>query len=170
MQIMWVKHQSHDKRPVCRICINLSHIKTSLYGIKILWELGKVGQDYDNSLYFFHPQLPEQYRIDPPSLESKHHHKRKKHKRKAIEKAAEDGGDTGPPAAKAKMPSDAFTFIKHEPPHSHYPSPQAQLGHSFSGSSIVQTTSVIQHSYSTSMGGGRRRHSLSLSLLSCSLI
>lgn len=106
-------------------------------------------------ILFLHPQLPEQYRIDPPSLESKHHHKRKKHKRKPIEKAAEDGGDMGPPAAKAKMPSDAFNFIKHEPPHSHYPPPPSQLGHAFSGSPMVQTTSVIQHSFSTSMGGGR---------------
>ena len=125
--------------------------------------------------FFFHPQLPEQYRIDPPSLESKHHHKRKKHKRKPIEKAAEDGGDMGPPAAKAKMPSDAFTFIKHEQPHSHYPPAPSQVGHAFSGSPMVQTTSVIQHSFSTSMGGGRSlflpltpsiSFTLSLSLLS----
>ena len=73
----------------------------------------------------------------------------------------------GPPAAKAKMPSDAFTFIKHEQPHSHYPPAPSQVGHAFSGSPMVQTTSVIQHSFSTSMGGGR---SLSLSLpLSLSL-
>ena len=83
----------------------------------------------------------------------------------------------GPPAAKAKMPSDAFTFIKHEQPHSHYPPAPSQVGHAFSGSPMVQTTSVIQHSFSTSMGGGRSLFlpltpsiSFTLSLLSHSLL
>ena len=56
---------------------------------------------------------------------------------------AEDNVDSGPPATKAKMPPDAFTFLKQEPQHTHYP-PTQPHPYAFHGAPSNQGTSVIQ--------------------------
>ena len=74
-------------------------------------------------------QLPEMYRMDPPSVEAKPHHKKRKHKHKNLDKGG-DGGElaSGMPSSKFKVPPDAYSFIKqdmssisphiaHAPPH-----------------------------------------------------
>ncbi|XP_064392050.1 uncharacterized protein LOC135339729 [Halichondria panicea] len=73
--------------------------------------------------------LPEMYRMDPPSVEAKPHHKKRKHKHKNLDKGG-DGGElaSGMPSSKFKVPPDAYSFIKqdmssisphiaHAPPH-----------------------------------------------------
>lgn len=57
-------------------------------------------------------QLPEQYRIDPPSHESRSYHRKKKHKHRAIDKVGDEGSDLNPPSSKVKMPADAYGFMK----------------------------------------------------------
>ena len=76
-------------------------------------------------------QLPEMYRMDPPSVEAKPHHKKRKHKHKNLEKGGDSGElpSGGTPSSKFKVPPDAYSFIKqdissmsphiaHAPPHS----------------------------------------------------
>lgn len=68
--------------------------------------------------------LPEQFRIDPPSLATQSKsRKKKKHKHKTIDRS-EDKSDPFRVAPKlSKPPSDAYSFIKHEP---HYVMPGAE--------------------------------------------
>ena len=81
---------------------------------------------------------------------------------------AEDNGDSGPPAPKAKMPSDAFTFIKQESQHSHHLASQGSHQYAFVGGPASQATSVIQqsskpmsgHPFSQPMGGKQLPNSL----------
>ena len=64
-------------------------------------------------------QLPEQFRIDPPSMAAHtKSRKRKKHKHKSIDRS-EDKSDPvyHTPPKPSKMPSDAYSFIKHESSH-----------------------------------------------------
>ncbi len=98
-------------------------------------------------------QLPEMYRIDPPSVESKPHHKKRKHKHKNIEKG--EGGSelaNGPPPSKIKLPSDAYSFIKqdmssvsphisHAPPHM---APHSHGGYLPGGGGDVSVGGVIK--------------------------
>ena len=76
-------------------------------------------------------QLPEQLRIDPPSMaEHSKSRKKRKHKHRNINRS-EDKSDIYPAAPRpAKLPSDAYSFIKHEPPPGSFPmtaAPEAVL-------------------------------------------
>lgn len=80
-------------------------------------------------------QLPEQYRMDPPSREPKPHHRKRKHKHKSLDRT-EDSSDIGPPPTQAKLPSDAYNFIRQEPPTSGLHAPPS---HSLTNPMVVQS-------------------------------
>ena len=87
-------------------------------------------------------QLPEQYRMDPPSQETHSHHRKKKHKHKSIEKIGEEGTDLNPPSVKVKMPGDAFSFVKPE---------SASLLHSTPSPNYVYSSTAVERSMPVSV-------------------
>lgn len=101
-------------------------------------------------MLYFLLQLPEQYRIDPPSQETRSHHRKKKHKHKNLDKTGEDGSDFNPPSTKVKMPGDAYSFVKQEPSsspflptstHGYPPQPERAIPQkAVSGGHIFQST------------------------------
>jgi hypothetical protein len=95
--------------------------------------------------------LPEQFRIDPPSMnDHTKSRKKKKHKHKNIDRS-EDKSDSFPPAPKqSKLPSDAYSFIKHEPHASPFMMASTETvlhvggGGSVGGSSVTTTGQMMQ--------------------------
>ena len=83
-------------------------------------------------------QLPEHLQIDPPSVELGKPRKKRKHKHGNIERV-DDMTDIGAPVPKlAKMPSDAYSFIK---PESHQTMFTPEHGAAGVGSSATQILS-----------------------------
>lgn len=120
---------------------------------------GQIGQRLCTSvvLYTLPPTtqpLPEQYCMDPLSAGSKHTHRKRKHKHRTLEKTNMSSSDSLPTSHHAKFPSDAYSFIKHEPPsptvlHSHPPSHHHLYAASSagSGSVLIQAPAKAGHVY-----------------------
>ena len=96
---------------------------------------------------FLPRQLPEQLRIDPPSMNDHiKSHKKRKHKHKTIDRS-EDKSDGFLAASKpSKLPSDAYSFIKHETHAGPFPMmPTAEtVLHSGGVGSVAPTTQLLQ--------------------------
>lgn len=110
--------------------------------------------------------LPEPYKMDPPSLEHpKHHHKKRKHKHRAVDKTEDSSDSLSLSSQPSKIPSDAYSFIKQEPPMLHpiaSSHPQPPHSHPLStfttgavGMSVPVGSKVISgHAYSSAIGQG----------------
>ena len=97
--------------------------------------------------------------MDPSSLEPKTHHRKRKHKHKSLDRT-EDSSDTGPPPSQAKLPSDAYNFIREPPPSVVHVAPPS---HTLTTPMVIQTNKGLPgpgHLSYPSMGASKDRVAL----------